>query len=97
MPGPAPARNRKERLIRSRRKRAVGAAVICTAVGTTLLVLSLFGIGIMFDALAQIAASVCFAAAAIFLIVGMVIQRGSRRLAITYQPPASSQQSDETR
>lgn len=89
-----PVRDRKEGLIRSRRKRALGAAIVCTAIGTTLVLSTLAGVGGMFDAIALIIAAVAFAAAAIFMVISIVMRRRSRRYAITYQPLASQQQDD---
>lgn len=69
--------------------------MVCAAAGTTLILASLGGIGGLFDAFALIGAAVCFAAAAIFMIINIVIRRRSRRYAITYQPLASQQQDDD--
>lgn len=60
--------------------------MLCAAAGTTLVLLSLGGIGGMFDALALIGAAVAFTAAAIFLTISVLLRRRSRRYAAIYQP-----------
>lgn len=63
---------------------------MCAAIGTALVLLSITGISATIDDLALIAASVAFAAAAIFLIMSVIFRRSSRRHAITYQPSSDS-------
>lgn len=69
--------------------------MLCAAIGTILVLLSLGGFDDSFGAFTLIGAAVAFAAAAIFLIVSIVLRHRARHYRITYQPLSSADQSPE--